>query len=147
MKLTNAVRPLDNIVRRARVARQTGRWPAWRWHTNPDGASSARGWAKEMTRAAENGVFVVLVRELDCAWGRVRHAMITDPILGVQPTWAERQRIKSQLFGRETVAVDVLPAESQLVDGADAYHLWVLPAGFVLPFGLHAAAQKEAAGA
>lgn len=27
--------------------------------------------------------------------------------------------------------------KSNLVDQANVYHLWVLPAGFQLPFGLH----------
>ena len=43
----------------------------------------------------------------------------------------------------DRVAVEVYPPESQLVDDADLYHLWVLPAGFELPFGLHGATASD----
>ena len=136
MANTNANRSLENIVRRADRARSTGRWPEWRWRPTPGGVPGATGWAREVTRVAENGVFAVLIRDLDTAWGPIQHAMITTAVPPNQPTWAEKQRIKDSLFGRERTAIEVFPPRSQLVDGADAYHLWLLPAGFALPFTL-----------
>lgn len=48
--------------------------------------------------------------------------------------WRELQRIKSELVGGETWAVEVYPAESQLVDLANRFTLWVyrdpLPYGY-----------------
>lgn len=139
----NQGRSLDNILRRAMQARATGRWPAWRWHSTPDGAPNAKGWAREFTRIAENGIFSVPIRDVPTPWGTVRHAMISTPAGAIEPTWAERQRIKNELLGRERVAVEVFPAMSQLVDAADCYHLWLLPAGFALPFGLHDQAHQS----
>ena len=49
--------------------------------------------------------------------------------------WRDLQRIKNELVGPEREAVEIYPAESRLVDGANQYHLWVLPEGFAFPFG------------
>jgi hypothetical protein len=50
------------------------------------------------------------------------------------PTWAELQRIKNELVGPEREAVQCFPKESDLVDEADMYHLWIAPEGEPLPF-------------
>lgn len=134
---TNQGRSVESIMARAVHARRTGRWPAWTWHTIKPGQIKTNGWASQFTRIAENGVFSVLVRDVETAWGTVRHAMITTPAAGMEPTWGERQRIKNELLGRERTAVEVFPAVSELVDGANAYHLWVMPEGMALPFTLN----------
>lgn len=47
------------------------------------------------------------------------------------------QRIKNELVGPECEAVEIYPAESQLVDTSNQYHLWVLAdPTFELPFGM-----------
>lgn len=51
-------------------------------------------------------------------------------------SWADLQRIKDELVAVDRVAVQVFPAQEDLVDEADMAHLWVFPAGFRLPFGL-----------
>ncbi|MGR9527665.1 DUF7694 domain-containing protein (plasmid) [Priestia megaterium] len=48
----------------------------------------------------------------------------------------EKQRIKNEIFGEEYTAIEVFPKESELVDEANMYHLWVLPKGMNLPFGI-----------
>lgn len=50
--------------------------------------------------------------------------------------WRALQKIKNVVLGEECEAVEIFPAESRLVDGANQYHLW----GFVdpearMPFG------------
>lgn len=50
--------------------------------------------------------------------------------------WSSKQKIKTQLVGPERVAVEVFPAESELVDSANMYHLWVYPEDEILPFRL-----------
>ena len=40
--------------------------------------------------------------------------------------WRDFQRIKNELIGPEAEAVELYPAESRLVDGANQYHLWAL---------------------
>lgn len=50
--------------------------------------------------------------------------------------WRHLQRIKSELVGRENEGVELYPAESRHVDGANQYHLWVLAEkGVRFPFG------------
>ncbi len=52
-------------------------------------------------------------------------------------SWTDMQRVKNELMGPDRIAVEVYPKESQRVDVANIYHLWVLPDGMKLPFGLH----------
>jgi hypothetical protein len=40
-------------------------------------------------------------------------------------TWRDIQRIKSELCGSETEAMECFPAESRLIDGSNQRHLWV----------------------
>lgn len=40
-------------------------------------------------------------------------------------------------WGDRRVAIEVFPTKKNLVDVCDVYHLWVLPKGFQLPFGIH----------
>ncbi len=49
--------------------------------------------------------------------------------------WRDLQRIKNELVAPEREACELYPAESRLVDTANQYHLFVLPAGMRFPFG------------
>lgn len=49
--------------------------------------------------------------------------------------WRHFQQIKNQLCGPEREAVELYPAESRLVDGANQFHLWVMPEGLRVPVG------------
>lgn len=49
--------------------------------------------------------------------------------------WRIKQLIKNVICGDESEAVEIFPPESELVDGANQYHLWVLPVGERIPFG------------
>lgn len=46
--------------------------------------------------------------------------------------WSEMQRIKNEIFGCETVAVEYYPKDSELIDHHNIYWMWVFPIG-VLP--------------
>jgi len=50
------------------------------------------------------------------------------------PPWRDKQRVKDELFGPGYTAIEVMPPREELIDEADMYHIWVLPAGFLLPF-------------
>ncbi|KIL46961.1 hypothetical protein KP77_25300 [Jeotgalibacillus alimentarius] len=65
-------------------------------------------------------------------WGKVTHLTITSH---EQPPWGVKQQIKNELLGKEALAIEVFPKESELVDKADMYHLWVLHEQ-QLPFGI-----------
>lgn len=49
--------------------------------------------------------------------------------------WRHMQRIKTEILGAEVEAVELYPAESRLMDGANEYHLWALPPGACFAFG------------
>lgn len=48
--------------------------------------------------------------------------------------WRHFQRIKNELAGPEREGIEVFPPESQLVDTANQYHLFVYPEGMSSPF-------------
>ena len=87
----------------------------------------------------DGGVYVdchycVLVGGLQTAWGYVTRLAVARHDKHPLRSWADLQRIKNEIVGPERVAVEVFPPESELVDEMNAYHLWVLPEGFKLPF-------------
>lgn len=52
--------------------------------------------------------------------------------------WRDIQTLKNELIGPENEGVQLFPAESRLVDGANQYHLFVLKeAGLRFPFGFN----------
>ncbi len=109
--------------------RKTGAWGDWERLTFPKGAVG-KTWAGDFTVAHKNKVFCVLDRTLPCG---TRHLMISS-LSGERPTWHEAQRVKDEIAGAEATAVEVYPPKAEIVDGADAYRLWVLtaPLGFSL---------------
>lgn len=118
------------ILRDEAIARRAGKWGRWGTHTFPRGTVGPRGWSADFTMAHRNNVFSVLDRTLPDG---TRHLAITS-LSGVRPTWPEMQRIKDEIAGPDATAVEVYPPQSEIVDQADMYHLWVLPAP--LPFSL-----------
>lgn len=70
-------------------------------------------------------------------WGEVIHLEIAREDEQAIHNWMDLQDIKNYLFGPERVAIEVYPAASRLVNAQHAYHLWVLPEGFRIPFGIH----------
>lgn len=52
--------------------------------------------------------------------------------------WRHFQWIKNQLVGEQNAGVEMYPKESELVDGSNQYHLWVLEdSDLNFPFGFH----------
>lgn len=49
--------------------------------------------------------------------------------------WRDMQRIKNELAGYETEAVELFPADSRLMDSANHYWLWCNPPGVLFPIG------------
>ncbi len=60
-------------------------------------------------------------------------------------SWRDFQRIKNQLAGPEYEGVELYPAESRKVDGANQYHLFCFPVQF--PFGFNDREVVDAADA
>jgi len=97
-------------------------------------------WLKEMDRYWEsNDGYSVCSRKIKTEWGTVEHVTIQRLNKKAAPDipWAVKQQIKDELFGAKATAIEVFPSRKHLIDVCDIYHLWVLPDGFQLPFGIH----------
>lgn len=56
--------------------------------------------------------------------------------------WRHMQQIKNELAGPEREGLELFPRESRLLDGANQYHIWVLPEGMDVPIGYDAGAPE-----
>lgn len=83
-----------------------------------------------------NNRYSVQISDVATDWGLVIHLWIRRHDGEMVRSWSDMQRIKNELVGPERVAVEVFPPVDELVDQANLAHLWVLPEGFSLPFGL-----------
>lgn len=121
------------ILKREARLRAEGDWGLWqrlsREQCEPI-LGNRQGWVREIRCAYRNSVFSVLER-LDKTG--VIHAGISS-LSGIRPTWHEMQRIKDELFGPGSTAVELYPPHADIVDGSDMFHLWILQGE--LPFGL-----------
>lgn len=114
-------------------------------------------WMPEMDRCwnSDDG-YQVTSRIIFTEWGKVEHVAITYHSDGFGKSgdileaaskittdgsgdipWRIKQEIKNEIFGKDRVAIEVFPKESNIVDVSDVYHLWILPKGFKIPFGIH----------
>jgi len=108
----------------------------WKRKVSPkESGLTDRGWFSELSKAFSDGKYAVMIRTVETEWGTVQHACMRN-VPNTDIPWAEKQRIKNELFGEEAVAIEVFPKVSELVDEANMYHFWVLPEDMVLPFGL-----------
>ena len=91
---------------------------------------------KSIYKAVLNRVYSVQFSKEESDWGEIVHLWIRRHD-SRDISWAEKMKIKESLMGEKRFAVEVFPPRQYLVDQADMYHIYVLPLGFELPFGLH----------
>lgn len=89
-------------------------------------------------RAFRNDLYSVFVWDMEhdtmhVSFHRHNRAAVRD--------WRHFQAIKNEVAGAERLAVEVFPPESQLIDAANEYHLWVWPRDIAFPFMLVASDQ------
>jgi hypothetical protein len=83
-----------------------------------------------------NNIYEVEVTAVDVPdWPPVKHLSIKRRDKEAIHDWRHLQRIKNEICGPEAEAVELYPAESRLLDGANQYHLWCVPPGYNFPFG------------
>ena len=116
------------LLETERKRRRSGEWGEWERIENP--RRFGPGWLGEVDYVRKNRVFSVLVRDV----GSAIHLAVSS-LSGDRPTWWEMQRIKNDLAGPGATAVEVYPPQAEVVDGADMFHIWIVPYG--LPFSLH----------
>jgi len=87
--------------------------------------AKVHGWVREMNEAYKdiNGQYAVLVRTIDTELGKVKHAAIRN-IDSTDIPWNEKQ------------AIEFFPKQSELIDEASMYHIWVFEEK-ELCFGIH----------
>lgn len=87
------------------------------------------------TRAVKNNHYVVMfMHSTPSRFGDVQRILIRDNLERPIHNWQDFQRIKDELFGKESVAIEFYPKRSELIDDANIYHLWVLPEGYDFGF-------------
>lgn len=84
---------------------------------------------KGMTRAFRNTRYTVMVYDFEpTTKGTAIKVMVQKhddtPILR---HWSEMQKIKNEIFGEETTAVEYYPAQSKLIDVHNIYWFWIFP--------------------
>lgn len=87
-----------------------------------------------MTRAYRNTRYTVMVYDnAKVTTGYATQVLVQKhddtPILH---HWSEMQKIKNEIFGPETTAIEYYPAESSLINSHNIYWMWIYPEG-VLP--------------
>jgi len=91
-----------------------------------------------------NNKYQVIVRRLDDIG---RHLSIKRLDKQAIRDWRDLQRIKNELIGSEAEAIELFPAESRLIDGANQFHLWALLAPHRFPFGFSTGRVVSSGGA
>lgn len=71
------------------------------------------------------------------------HLSIKSQDRSIRHDWRDFQRIKNQLCGPEWEAMEIYPAESRLVDGANQYHLWCFPFNLGIGFNRRLVMDQE----
>ncbi|MFA4971545.1 MAG: hypothetical protein WC683_02950 [bacterium] len=123
-----------------RASRSVGRklmrqgWSEWERVPRPDPAKYPS--LRNVEAVFKNNVYVVQIVYHVTEWGTVERLMIRRNDEAPVRSWQELQRVKNEIVGEDRVAIEVFPAQAELVDHANLYHLWVLPKGFTLPFGM-----------
>lgn len=133
--MTNRAQRRAAIANAKRAARH-GAWGEWEEVPLTVEMRATYG-LSGLQRAWRNAVYSVQQFPNATPEGEVTLLMVRRHDAAPVRSWSDMQRIKNDLAGEDRVAVEVYPREEDLVDQANLYHLWVLPAGHVLGFGLH----------
>lgn len=126
-----------NRAERRAILAQARQADPWDWEDRSNRASEHPdiGWGR-CVGCHVTPQYAVLVYDVLTDWGPVMHLAVRRHTAKADIPWADKQRIKDHVAGPERVAVEVFPPRSELVDAANMYHLWVMPEGFTLPWGL-----------
>lgn len=91
-----------------------------------------------MTRAYENNRYIVMICD-NCptTHGNAIRAMVQKiDDTKIVNHWSEMQKIKNQIFGNQTTAIEYYPSVDSLIDDHNIYWMWIFPEG-VLPLPIN----------
>lgn len=122
--------------------RSWGQWYVGSYPTTekPDNISDEQWeemlrWRNE-TECFVNDVYQVNIMDVkDDDGNRWKHLSIKRRDKKPIHDWRALQRIKNELIGEEFEAIEIYPRESELIDEANQYHLWVMSMGRISPVG------------
>lgn len=103
-----------------------GDWGLWRYTNLPEGIPGGNGWCKQVHQVCANNLYAVLIRRFTDEQGNAVTHLAIRTASQLEPPWRDLQRIKNEICGEEATAIQVMPPESELIDEADMYHMWVL---------------------
>jgi len=95
----------------------------------PIDLSTARFVPNGMTRAFRNNRYTVMVfdNHLTSSGTATRIMVQKHDDTPISFHWREMMRIKNDLFGEETIAVEFYPKKSELIDDHNIYWMWIFP--------------------
>lgn len=87
-----------------------------------------------MTRAFRNNRYIVMIYDnAKVTTGTATQVLIQKvDNTKILNHWSEIQKIKNEIFGDETTAIEYYPPQSQLINDFNIYWIWIFPDG-VLP--------------
>lgn len=82
-----------------------------------------------MTRCFRNNQFTVMIHDkANTSAGPAIRAMIQKhDDTPIKNHWATLQRLKNEIFGKEVIAIEYYPKETQLINDHNIYWLWIFP--------------------
>jgi len=92
-----------------------------------------KGCPSWMTRAYHNERYVVMIND-NCKTdkGTAIRAMVQQhDDKPIENHWSKMQKIKNELFGEETMAIEYYPRESKLTNDHNIYWMWIFPEGVI----------------
>lgn len=119
---------LGNRRERRHIYRETirgmksGNWGQWE-HRFGEHNPPNSGLLPTLTDGYCNNLYAVQRHKIPGCWDRIMVRSHDSMPVG----WAALQRIKNELFGHETIAIQVLPRESDVVDSANMYWFFIVP--------------------
>lgn len=88
------------------------------------------------SRAMMNNLHMVVIKDVETTQGVVRHLHIQRLDRRPIHKWESLQQVKNEICGVQAEAVEIYPPQDEVVNAYNHYHLWVLPEGIKMPFGL-----------
>ena len=130
------------LVKLERTERKSGSWGKLEIAEFPMGTVSSSGWPYYMQRGLRNRWLSVLLRDIYFQWdpaSKCTHSVHIAYRTASEKelSWIERQSLKTHIFGPQAVGLEIMPREDRVVNDAPMFHMWVLPEGFSMPFGIH----------
>lgn len=116
------------------IRRAAKEWSAWREVPVTDELRQKHAILEHCSKIYANSRCEVRLFNLGSAIGGIVHVIVARHGLVDYVTVNELQRVKNELFGIDKLAVEIYP--TGVTDLGKTRHLWVLPAGYDLPYGL-----------